>query len=1063
MMLGAGSVFGAVYYDPTYGNLSENFILNITISAPPGNPNITQVMIKSSAWGFAQNHTSNLTSFNTALSNYSVAGDTISWQNITAVPLVNNNTNQSFYIMMNSSIVTARPFGSFQICIYNNTNMTRSCNVDAYLVEAITNAKIGINMVFSGYVKIENGSLQNNVNVTLYEFVNNPSGPSSDAYLSSVLTNAQGMFRFSGINGSKELYKVKMFYNNGTATTHVGSVLPPMPKFLFFEMPMGDRFMDAVFKKPANLNGTIYYLQPATTLNITAKGNKTGAIRVKFGYEVIDQNVGFPVDSNVMESVWSRQVIVPTDRAFTVMSARPPNIFTMNDSCTGIGVITPDACPAPPTSVTVAQANLTQGAVLDVELNLSFGLYDLTGCISVYGNNTLINVTTVQTKMMPWTGFVPPMDAMWTTFNITNGSSNIIYNDKRCPGGLAWYNLSMMGSASGISYMLEFYGKNASTSAEYPGKNSISLAAFQNITMGNAAQSQNFTLRPLAGVYNDTITSQINTSRIKVNILNSTGGLITTSMHVNVQVKNPTTGTVNYIIESLSNGAFYLSILNNSNWVKVMAYPQEGPPVDRTLNLSLSENNITVWTGEAGFRKFNNNGSLEQVNVSDSTQSINISFYSYADGCNLPTPPESCLLTQMDSQNFNPMTLMMAGKVNLEMKYLTTGTTLYFVNFDLFAAKPPTNSVLNGNASQANSNAQTQVWEAGSFVPDVYDYAFVGMPYNVTSTAADYINESYRFNMSLPYLKDENWAVVWNRSAGDTLSTLPDNYAEYNTNQYSGLLSALGVNCSTSNASEVCFMNKSQNMFWVKVPHFSGGGYGMNGGADVIESPSSTTTSSSSSSSSSGGSSTASSSVTESNIITSVAADVPVTIKASNSAIGINDVVVTVSEVIGDLKVSFTKLSSLPEAVTESPAGKIYSYLQIEAPKLAGKLSEAKIHFQVSKLWLTDNGFSADNVVLQRFTTSWDELSTKKLSEDDKNAYYESVTPGFSYFAVSATAPVTKAVEEPVEQPKAAEPETSVIVSPPAAKSNVWPYVLVLLVVALIALVVVFVVLRKKR
>ena len=1070
LVLGTGSVFGAVYYEPTYANLSENFIFNITVSAPPGN-NITQIQMQSQAFSFAQNHSSNSTSRPPNLTGYFVAGDVINWYNLTLGPLVNNGTNQSFYIMMNSTMPGSPAFSTFNICLYNNTNLTRiACGGDAYKVGGTTAAKIGVNIIFSGYVKIENGSFQNGTNVTLYEFVAGSNGPPTETYLSSVLTNAQGLFRFSGINGSKELYKLKMFYNNGTANTHVGSILPPMPKFMFFQMDLGDRFMDAAFKKPANLNGTTYYLQPAATLNITAKGNATGAIRVKFGYEVVDQNLGFPVESNLFQSVWSQQIIVPIDRAFTVMVSRHPLIFTTNASCTADGVMTADACPSPPTSLTIPKANLSgsQGAMLDVEMNMTYGEYSLTGCISLYGNNTPgINVTTVQMKMMPWAGFVPPMNALRSTFNITNGSVNIAYNDARCPGGRAWYNLSVMGASSGIMYMLEFYGKNASTAAGYPGLTSVNLAAFQNFTMLNGAQRLNLTLRSLAGAYNDTVTNELNTSRIKVNILNSTGGLISTGMHVNLQVKNPVTGTVNYIIESLSSGVFYFSALNNSNWAKVMVYPQEGPPVEKTLNLSLSENNVTVMTGEAGFRRMNrSSGLLEAVNVTSSVQSINISFYRYvsgvdSEGCNLPMPPVSCLLTQMDAQNFNPMTLMMASKVNLEMKFLNTGTTLYFINFDLFAAKPPTNSVLNGNASQADKNSQTQVWEAGSFVPVVYDYAFVGMPYSTDSSATDYINENYRFNMSLPYFKDEDWNVVWNRSAGDTNATLPDAYAAYNTNEYNGLLTAAGVNCSTSNASEVCFMNKSQNMFWVKVPHFSGGGYGIGGGTDAAVSTSTTT---SSSSTSVGGSSGASSSsVTESHIIVSVAAEVPLTIAANVGNTGINDILVTPSEAIDNLKVSFTKLSSLPETVTETPEGILYSYLQIEAPKLAGKIAPAKIHFEVKKSWLTDNGFAADNVVLQRFTTSWEELDTKKLRDDNNNVYYESVTPGFSYFAISAIEDNT-VTEELAEQPLGQETQEKQqsITSLPSKKSYVWIYGLIALVIALAALITASLSRRKK-
>src|SRR3989344_4954671 len=91
---------------------------------------------------------------------------------------------------------------------------------------------------------------------------------------------------------------------------------------------------------------------------------------------------------------YSLQVIVPTDRAYTVMVARDPVSFPVNDTCTGEGVMTLDACPAPPTSQVIPMANLSEGGMLDVVMNMSFGSYSLSGCINVYGNNTAINVTT---------------------------------------------------------------------------------------------------------------------------------------------------------------------------------------------------------------------------------------------------------------------------------------------------------------------------------------------------------------------------------------------------------------------------------------------------------------------------------------------------------------------------------------------------------------------------------------------------------------------------------------------------------------------------------------------
>lgn len=995
---------GASYSSPFNVNFNENFILNITISAPAQN-NITQITIKNFA-RFAINTTSNLTSFATNRSNFVSVGNVIHWYNLTSVPLITNSTNQSFYIMMNSTRIGSSNELVFQVCLYNNTDITRACENDSFIVGSFIK-NISVNFVFSGFVRIENGSLQPNTNVSIYEYVQNENGPSTEVYLSSVLADSNGMFRFNNINGSKQFYKLKMFYNNGSATTHVGNNLPPMPSIMFYQSA---NFQDAFFKRQPNLNGTTFYLQPAATLNISARGNLTGSVLLKFGYEIIDSISGFPIESNIRASVFSRQAIVPIDRAYTVMVLRDSIIFPNNATCTANGVMTADACPSPPTSLTVPIANLSIGSLINVELNLSTRINDVTGCISLYGNSSKINVTNVKIRIMPSSGFLPPIDAIVSTFNITNGSNNIIYNDARCPANLSWYNVSLIGSSSGISYMLEFYGKNSSDEAGHPGS-AVNLAAFQNITLYDSPLSRNITLRPLVSTYS-IVGGGLNTSKLRINIQNSSGERITTNMHVKLQVKNNVFGTINYIIEDLSEGTAYLTLLNNSNWARISIFPQEAPPIERALNLSSAENNITITSTGSNFRRINRSGGLEEINVSDNSQKINITFYKNADGCNLPQPPETCILTQMDAQNFNPMSLMIAGKVNMEMKYSATGATLYFVGFDLFAAKPPTNSVLNGNASQANANSQTQIWDAGSFVPVVYTTAYVGLPYNTTSTAADYINESYRFNISLPYLKDEDWAVVWNRSAGDTLSTLPDEYVEYNTNKYSSLLSSTGVNCSTSNASEVCYMNQSDNKFWVNVPHFSGGGFGINGGADTNQGSDDGGGGGNGGGGGGGGGGSASASISVSQIFTVITADIPVTmIISSPNARGIvNKISFISSETIENVKISFSKLLSMPHFGIISPTREYYSSFQIEAPKLAGKLKEAKIYFEVNKSWLTDKKLPAENVILERFSVFWWDLDTKKIREDDTKVYYEARTTRFSDFRISALKPTTEII-----------------------------------------------------
>jgi len=1022
-------VSAGVSYYPPYANVSENFMLNITVGAPTVTGNISQIIvIDSSNPPFAVNYTSNWTGSIGSIFNGAIPRRMI-WHNATAAGLVYNSTNaanQSFTIILNNTMAGSPSSYRLTVCLYNQTDITsfdtRVCNVsDPYFIEAV-NITIGMNFGFSGYVKNDTGILQPNTNITIYDYITSAGGPPTEVPIKSALTDSDGLFSLKGINGSKSLYKIKLLYNNSVRATLVGPNLPPFPSNMFYSVPPPpEQIGMPMFKKMPVINGSIFYLQPAVTINVSAvgnvpAGNGTGKF-VKFGYEVIDQVVGFPIESNVMSSNWNKEIVVPIGRSYTVMLARDPVTFGEGDWCFAgnTPLMNATACPSPPRSIEISSTNLSneaggQGGIINLTLNLSYSMQYLSGCLSLSGNSTLVNITKVITRLVPWEGFIPLMDAKIADFNATNNSNNLIYGDVRCTSYGTWstfYNISLMGAGgSGIDYLMEFYAKNSSDEVS---NGTVALAAFQNVTMLEANQWVNTTLYPLTGQY--VLSSTLNTTKMKIFVQNSSGAALTTSMHVEVKVKHPVFGTMHYIIEDINNGIAYLPILNNSNWAKVSVYPNEAPPVEKTLNLNAIQNNVTVQVSEMTFRKPLTNGSLQSINTSvgagDGTDAscITMSFYRNAAGCNTPNPPASCLLTQVNANDFNPMVVMMAGKVNLELKMNASNTTLYFINFDLLSAKPPTNSIMNNNASSASANAQS--WEAGSFVPHVYDYAYVVMPYSVTPSDANYINESYTsFSMNIPHFKDENWVVVWNRTLGNTTAQLPDDYTDYNVGAYASLLTAAGTTCSTTNTTDVCYWDKGNNTFVLKVPHFSGVGSTIAGTA-----PTTTAATTDTAGSSTGGS--ISKPVSESRTFASVTADSENTYRLSDpDTIGINAVIFTATEDLESVRVTVSKLTSKPSSVSPDPEGGIYRYIEVDAPKLAGKTKEAKIQFEVTKTWLTDNDYAADDVILMRFADNkWNALTTSKLSESSNKAYYEATSPGFSYFAITAQ---KEAEEDPI-------------------------------------------------
>ena len=101
--------------------------------------------------------------------------------------------------------------------------------------------------------------------------------------------------------------------------------------------------------------------------------------------------------------------------------------------------------------------------------------------------------------------------------------------------------------------------------------------------------------------------------------------------------------------------------------------------------------------------------------------------------------------------------------------------------------------------------------------PEVYSHVLISIPYNESL-----VNESWVYRTVLPYLYDEDWNIVWNQTANGTNVTLAD-YSGYNSSWFTGMV------CSKNNTDANCYMDRVNNRFWFKVPHFSGGDYNLTG------------------------------------------------------------------------------------------------------------------------------------------------------------------------------------------------------------------------------------------
>jgi len=82
------------------------------------------------------------------------------------------------------------------------------------------------------------------------------------------------------------------------------------------------------------------------------------------------------------------------------------------------------------------------------------------------------------------------------------------------------------------------------------------------------------------------------------------------------------------------------------------------------------------------------------------------------------------------------------------------------------------------------------------------------------------------------------------------------------------------------------------------------------------------------------------------------------------------------------------------------PYGQVLQYGEITAN--TEDFSIVKVIFRVPKTWIANNSINEQNgVKLNRYTDSWERLSTTKIDEDSDWVYYESYSKGLSYFAIT--------------------------------------------------------------
>jgi hypothetical protein len=800
----------------------------------------------------------NDTTGNLNISNLTINLDT-TVPDLTALSPVNNSIHNATLVMLNISANEYLDFCKFSLddwitnvsldrhnstSFYNNTyafsNGTQvvrvwcndsSNNINSTFINVFTMR----HWQFSGYTYDINGTALNNsiINVTIRDTSFSVVG------YNATTSNASGWFNFSVAGNPGWFYQpvVRHFQNNASddGSEAIDSVGQSMPAFPYAEMASG-----------LNMN---LYLRNAGTINITVTNGTSGEFRA-FSYQIKDQTLNFPIHESWTE-VDSVVAYVPRNRNYSIMiypNDSMPLSFDWNNFTSS-------------SSYNLTDDNTSfynvSSFTLDKQFNTTMNFVTINGTIfnSSDGNASGWDEFQVVAFLMEAGEIIYLGSNSLTFYNMSawdGGKADILNNNT------GYYNITVPGPTEGASFLLFASARNGTS---YYG-------GYRNVTSTYSSGSieANFTMYPLMstdwGSTNSNITVKepldfasigINTSKQVFNIVNSTNSTfnnVEASIEVTLDYTNynATKFTFMSSLEQGSASSFYFPLINATGIEEMNVYSMSGAPRrigGKTVQQILDgANNVTLSAFNPG-----------AIDGSIGTGSISISIYKSNSTCDVPSPPASCVLTSSTTMStFNPLSAVMGGgAISFRMGVSASGIEIHYVNVDMIASGPP-DVAFDSSATTSTSGSFDSVMRFGSGGPTIYDYVLVSMPYTPGSTSVAGLNESNDVNMSIPTLYDEDWNVIWDvTNNGSNGSALAGNHSHYNTysSEWETLMSPSNCtnNVSLFNSTNPCYIDKTNNKVWIRLPHFSGTRPDLDGTVTTVTSSGSNDDSSSSGSS----------------------------------------------------------------------------------------------------------------------------------------------------------------------------------------------------------------------
>ena len=206
--------------------------------------------------------------------------------------------------------------------------------------------------------------------------------------------------------------------------------------------------------------------------------------------------------------------------------------------------------------------------------------------------------------------------------------------------------------------------------------------------------------------------------------------------------------------------------------------------------------------------------------------------------------------------------------------------------------------------------------------------------------------------------------------------------------------------------------------------------------------------------------------------------DSTITMKINKEKISFTNLTFKTKNKVADVSIEVGSLKEKPSNLVE-PSGILYQYIEIVTDKIAeDDIGFVSINFKVSKEWINENDINELSINLNRkIDNSWERLKTNKRNFDVNYIYFNSVSAGFSVFAVTGVKNIKKVetveeiqkevieaeepkqIEEDIKEP-ITEPYTRVPIST-VKKSKVSTNVI--LIVLILIILALFIFLFKKR